>query len=581
MTQRDDVLLVCLLLATAVPACDGDIQGAGGGADAGAVATDASPFGSDGGTTSADGGAGAADGPAPADAPPSIDPDDPGACDVRFEIDSAASVHPISRFIYGHNQPDWNGRGGRLTLARMGGNRLTAYNWETNASNAGSDWYFQNDGYLGGGDTPGEAVRAPVAEAHAHDAAYLVTVPIAGYVAADKNGDGDVANTPDYLNTRFRPSYATKDGPLADSPDTGDNAVYQDEFVHWLEQQFPYARTDPHRTIFYDLDNEPDLWSSTHARIHPDPVRYDELIALNAEYGAAVKSVAPDALVFGFVSYGWAGFTTLQDAPDGNGRDFIDTYLAAMADAEVSAGKRLVDVLDVHWYPEAQGGGVRITDDGAGAALAAARVQAPRSLWDPDYTEDSWITTWSTLGPIRLLPRLREQISANYPGTRISISEYYYGGGADISGSIAQADVLGIFGREDLFAATLWHIGGTDDRFIWGAFDMFRDCDGAGGAFGDTSVQASSDDVAAATVYASYDSDDYERMVIVAINKTGTSLRAGISIEHGVELGKAKVYQLTAASPYPASAGEISIDLTNAFVYEMPAMSVTTLVLTP
>ncbi len=577
MTRRDTALSTFLFLLAALWGCSGEIQGAGG-ADAGAPAPDSALYGADAG---ADSGAAESDAMASADAPPSIDPDDPGECDVRFDIDSASAVHPISRYVYGHNQPDWDGRGGRLTLGRSGGNRWTAYNWETNASNAGSDWYHQNDGYLGGGDTPGEAVRAPVAEAHAHDAAYLVTVPIAGYVAADKNGDGDVANSPDYLNTRFHASYAFKNGPLAESPDTGDHAVYQDEFVSWLEHQFPYARTDAHRTIFYDLDNEPDLWAHTHARIHPDPVRYDELIALSAEYAAAVKSVAPDALVFGFVSYGWAGFTTLQDAPDANGRNFIDTYLDAMAAAEADAGHRLVDVLDLHWYPEAQGGGVRITDDGTGAELAAARVQAPRSLWDPDYTEESWITTWSTQGPIRLIPRLREQIAAHYPGTRLAISEYYYGGGAHISGAIAQADVLGVFGREEVFAATLWHIGGTDDRFIYGAFEMFRDYDGQGGAFGDVSVQATSDDVPGATVYASYDSGDYGRMVIVAINKTGAPLRAGISIEHGVEFGRAEIYQLTSASPYPAAAGELTIDQVNAFVYEMPAMSVSTLVLSP
>ena len=64
-----------------------------------------------------------------------------------------------------------------------------------------------------------------------------------------------------------------------------------------------------------------------------------------------------------------------------------------MREAEsTSAGRRLVDVLDLHWYPEARGGGVRITEADASAAVAAARVQAPRSLWDPGYAETSWIS---------------------------------------------------------------------------------------------------------------------------------------------------------------------------------------------
>ena len=44
------------------------------------------------------------------------------------------------------------------------------------------------------------------------------------------------------------------------------------------------------------------------------------------------------------------------------------------------------------------------------------------------------------------------KIAAHYPGTKLSISEYNYGAGGDISGGIAQADVLGVFGREGLFS---------------------------------------------------------------------------------------------------------------------------------
>ena len=121
-----------------------------------------------------------------------------------------------------------------------------------------------------------------------------------------------------------------------------------------------------------------------------------------------------------------------------------------------------MDVLDLHWYPEARGGGVRITEANNAAAVAAARVQAPRSLWDPAYGENSWISIDARVGAIRLLPRMREKIAAHYPGTRLAITEYNYGGGDHVSGGVAQADVLGIFGREDVFAATLWDLQGGD-----------------------------------------------------------------------------------------------------------------------
>src|SRR5262245_50793656 len=116
------------------------------------------------------------------DAPPPITPDDPGPADVRVTIDSTRNVHPISRFIYGSNQPDWMNDAALYTLARSGGNRLTAYNWENNASNAGTDYLNQNDGFLSASNVPGKVVSDAISAAHSHAAAQLVTVPIQGYV---------------------------------------------------------------------------------------------------------------------------------------------------------------------------------------------------------------------------------------------------------------------------------------------------------------------------------------------------------------------------------------------------------------
>src|SRR5690606_17211546 len=138
------------------------------------------------------------------------------------------------------------------------------------------------------------------------------------------------------------------------------------------------------------------------------------------------------------------------------------------------------------------------------------------------YTEASWITQWSTGGPIRLLPRIQDKIDQHYADTRIGITEYYYGGGDHISGGIAQADVLGIFGRENVFAATLWKLGSTGHSFIYGGFEMFRDYDGANGSFGNTAIHASNTDTASTSVYASMDAGVPGRMVIVCINKSNS-----------------------------------------------------------
>src|SRR6185369_10007154 len=99
---------------------------------------------------------------------------------------------------------------------------------------------------------------------------------------------------------------------------------------------------------------------------------------------------------------------------------------------------------------------------------------------------------------------------------------YNYGGGDHISGGIAQADVLGIFGREGVYAASQWKLY-TSEPFVAGAFGMFRNYDGLNSTFGDTSVSAITSSVSDSSIYASIDSTNPNVMILVAINKTGAA----------------------------------------------------------
>ncbi len=497
---------------------------------------------------------------------------------MTFVVDAGAQNKAISRYIYGFNGT-LGGAYSNLTLRRVGGNRWTAYNWVNNASNAGSDYIFQNDDYLGGGNTPGGAVIPAIKNASKANAGLLLTIPIQGYVAADKKGDGDVRNSgPNYLKTRFRVEKPKKGAPFTLTP--SNTRIYQDEFVNWVKTKYPYSVTDPERPIWFSLDNEPDLWSETHAEVHPDPTTYAEMALKSSAYASAIKAVMPGTLVFGPVSYGWYGYVLLQGAPDANNRDFLLYYLQKMKAASAKAGKRLLDVLDLHWYPEVRVGnyhtGIPITGTSTSPAVVKARVQAPRSLWDPHYVENSWITHDSLGGPVDLIPRMLSKISKGYAGTKLAFSEYDYGGGQDISGGIAQADVLGIFGKYGVFAAMQWPLR-NNEPFVAGAFAMYRDYDGNQSTFGDTSVKATTSNIEDTSIYASVDSTNAKRMVIVAINKTDSAIVGTFTLKHS-NMTSIRAYKLTAASPTPEPNGQPKIS-SGKFSYTLPAYSVSTLAL--
>jgi hypothetical protein len=500
---------------------------------------------------------------------------------VELTINPGNTGRSISPLIYGYNVVADPARYGVASL-RAGGNRFSAFNWENNASNAGRDFNFQSDGYLVARssmpDAPGEAVRPMLQTARDIGAAAVVTVPIGDYVAADKLGGGDVtASGADYLMTRFKQNRPTQGVFPSSTPDTTDGFVYQDEFVSWVVEKFAEI------PLLFSLDNEPDLWSMNHKEIHPVPATYDEVVTRNRDYARVVKAVWPWAPVLGFVSYGWQGYVSLNGAADANKGDFVDYYLKKMQEAEDEpGGVRLIDYLDLHWYPEAQGTGasgssVRVVFGGNdnSAGVVEARVQAPRSLWDPGYTEQSWIVG-AAGGPIALIPRMQTKIEALYPGTKLAFTEWNYGGSGDISGGVATADVLGIFGREGVGMANIWPSG--SGLFALAAISVFRNFDGAGARFGDTSVSAQTTSIYSSSVYASTDSTDPSRLVIVAINKRAAPTTATIRIVGDSTSDNAAVWLLAGSSPIVQSAAPLTTTTLGTFSYEMPPLSVSVLV---
>ncbi len=515
-----------------------------------------------------------------------------GDIGVIYTIDTQSGRAPISPYVYGSNwglDSDEN-----LTARRSGGNRLTGYNWENNFSNAGSDWYHHSDRYLSDYLPPSQQLIPGIVLTDFHDSCLaenqlsVITLQMAGYVAADDDGTVDESETAP--SDRWKEVVFAKGSAFCDppgSPDTGDDYVYMDEFVNFLVDRYGDAST-PNGVKCYSLDNEPALWSHTHARIHPCDVNCAELVDRTIGLATAVKDTDPCAQILGPVLYGFNAYSSLQDAPDWGSEGagywwFVDYYLDKMAEAETTAGRRLLDVLDLHWYPEARDDpnlsiGHRITESLASYSRenAEARMQAPRTLWDPDYSEYSWIAYWFS-DYLPLLPKVINSINNYYPQTKLSITEFDYGAPEHFSGGIAMADVLGIFGKYGLFMSTYW--GGEED-YVSAAYKIYRNYDGAYSTFADTKVSAQMSDKQNSSIYASvFDGNDSELHLIVINKNFDSAINGAFIVTSGNSFTWGRVWSFDDSSAAITETTPITQITGNSFSYTIPALTVCHMVL--
>jgi hypothetical protein len=186
-----------------------------------------------------------------------------------------------------------------------------------------------------------------------------------------------------------------------------------------------------------------------------------------------------------------------------------------MREAGEEQGVRLLDCLDLQFYTEAvSASGISILDTSSKSANTA-RIEAPRLFWDSEYNEQSRsAVTYKAYTP--LIPILQASIRMNYPGTKLAFSEYSFGGGDNVSGGIAVAETLGIFGETGVYMAGL--SPSADPAYELAGLKLFTDFDGAGSSFAPVSV--ATDTYSEALVYASTNEGNDARLTMVAINPT-------------------------------------------------------------
>lgn len=501
---------------------------------------------------------------------------------VTFNIDTEKGRMPVSPYIYGVAD---NVRLSGITAnaVKQSSVSVSTYNWETNNANTGVELYNSNDNSLvsrypnGMWAEPGLYSYALVSDADSCGiAGRFVTLPMLGYAAGD--GNGMVMEPRSKAPERWVSVIPAKNDVLTTIPDITDNLSYTDEYVHYLVTRYGDAKDGG--ITGYFLDREPEYWHENFPMLELSPVSAASLTEKSILLSQAVKAVDDSAMVFGPSLRGLTSYISLNGAPDwnkvGSGYNwFIDYYLSEMSKAEKACGERLLDCLDLHYYTESIGPtGDKVIDctDYSHEQCNRTRMQTVRTLWDPNYTELSEIHSFKQYTP--LIPILKASIQLYYPGTKLSFSEYDFGGGGHISGGIAEADALGCFAEQGVYLACLRPMG-EDCSYQKSAINLYTNYDGAGSAFGDTVVEADNGSDINSSVFAAIDGSDPSRLTVVASNKNYTmDKEITFNISSAAEYSSVKIYGFDSDSSEIRHIGDVKNISENSFEYEMPPLSV-------
>ena len=486
---------------------------------------------------------------------------------VTVQIDALANRHAISPLIYGvafasSNQlVDLN-----FPVNRSGGNAETRYNWQLNAHNHAADWYFES--IDDGSATPGASADDFVANSRNGGAQAMITLPMIGWMPKLGSSRGKLAS---YSINKYGPQTGSDsswfpdagngvrtNGSLIVTNNPNDanfltNAAFQQGYVQHLTNRWGVATNGGVR--YYLMDNEHSIWFGTHQDVHPVGPTMQEIRDKMFEYAGMVKSNDPNALVVGPEEWGWNGYFysgydqqwagqhgdyNPADYPDrtaNGGWDYMPWLLDQFHQRATNTNQRLLDYFTVHCYPQGGEGGNDVS-----TSTQLLRNRSTRQFWDTNYVDPSWISSI-----VMLIPRMKNWVATCYPGTKTGITEYNWGAEPSINGATAQADILGIFGREGLDLATRWTTPATNTP-TYKAMKLYRNYDGNKSTFGDTSILTTVPNPDNLSAFSAVRTSD-GAMTLMVINKdllNATPLRAAIT--NFANSGTAQAWQLTSAN---------------------------------
>jgi hypothetical protein len=312
----------------------------------------------------------------------------PLSAQVVVKLDFSLPTHTVSPYLYGRNNslsgypgsdftPEWT----RLKDAKVrffregGGNNSTKYNWRRKLSSH-PDWY--NNVYPNDWDFAAQSLQDNIPNAQG-----MWSFQLIGKAAKTTTAN---FNDWEYNGSQWWTGVAQNlAGGGVVNPSGGAKALVEgdpelylenwtaDSTIAILSHWFDELLLDKNQLVYWSMDNEPEIWHGTHDDVMPVQLSAEDFMQRYFDVAKKARAIFPGIKLVGPVPanewqwYNWSGGIT----QNGKNYPWLEYFIKRVAEEQQATGIRLLDVLDIHFYPS--------------SSVASEVVQYHRVYFDKNY----------------------------------------------------------------------------------------------------------------------------------------------------------------------------------------------------
>lgn len=512
---------------------------------------------------------------------------------VIVAVDLSKSTHPVSPYLYGRNNslsgnpgsgftPEWTKLkdAGVRFFREGGGNNSTKYNWRLKISSH-PDWY--NNVYANDWGFAAESLQREIPSAQGMWSFQLIGK------AAKTNANN--FNDWGYNNSQWWEGVAQNLAGGGEPKTSGGTKALKEGnpelyLQNWtadsttliLDHWFNNLGLNKEKLQYWSMDNEPEIWNGTHDDVMPTQLSAEEFMQRYFEVAKKARAKHPEIKLLGPVPanewqwYNWS--STISSG--GRNYPWLEYFIKRVAEEQEATGVRLLDVLDIHFYP--------------GSANAAQIVQYHRVYFDTDYVypeangvknvSGSWNANENKEYILQRCKVWLETYMGTDHGVNFSVSETGISEVNPKTSAVWYGSTIGEFMKHpemEVFTPWSWHKG------MWEVLHLFS-------RYNKTEyIQATSSEEEFVSAYPTLNTSE-DSLTVVLINRAASTAKSITLNFNGFDLADESFETLTLTNLPPeetfishtqnALKKAAVTQISNSISVSIPAMSIITLRLT-